>query len=537
MYFNTVRLDATLCIDDDTCTLHEDKSQCNTAGVCECLGGYYTSSDDVTCVPYVMGSLCTYSSHQCEVAVVNSQCIDDVCTCKPTFYEEEPTTCSPRIVGSPCTRSSECEEAIDGGICDVDNSICTCTLGSKVVDDVDMNVCVDREIGDTCNQDNDCQIGGAACTSEVCACHAGYWQNSTITCVKNRIGDKCSSDSNCALIENSRCSSGECVCDTFYESHNFQQECKELPMYKYPCDVNDDCAKFDHAVCEENICHCLPGFVPDVKDNTCEQFVVGVTACTDSSMCQIYVGRTMCFRSLCVCQEGHAPDVNKTACEQRNILVNYETVGCVSDSQCSQINVNTVCVDQSCQTKPGYQQNIDEDLTLKTTVDSSENPNYEGEKIDDLSSQGIVIVRYKSVFCIGNSDCAGVANAMCVEFECACQTGYHVSYDVSPTNGVQCVATTTNSSISCDVDTDCVSVPHATCVDNVCQRPLGVYSVPGGISKLLLILGDNCTRGDDCYASVEGANCISGFCQCDVGHTLSENLTACGLGKCLYLIP
>ncbi|OXB82515.1 UNVERIFIED_CONTAM: hypothetical protein H355_000773 [Colinus virginianus] len=301
--------DGKACTDLDECETGE--SCCSQFCInyvgsyeCTCRAGFHPSADGCGCDDV---DECRLENGNCDHVCINSLGSYE-CACKEGYQlganQRSCNVCLDNTFGNDCSLS--CEDCMNGGRCNSENSGCVCSPGWTGI--ICNETCSQGTYGDGCAGICMCQNGGSCdpitglchcppgvqgpfCedgTSSfillglahhvlqkgvIAACPDGYYgQNCLLPC-------SCSSDALCHHV------TGECTCPPGWTGHDCRHPC---PEGFFGLDCHQVCNCKNAAGCDHVLgtCHCLPGWQdPEEADKLAVRFPSAVHNSADG---QIY---------------------------------------------------------------------------------------------------------------------------------------------------------------------------------------------------------------------------------------------------------
>lgn len=190
-----------------------------------------------------------------------------------------------------------------------------------------------------CTTDDDCMVQSSFCntTSWKCECAGGKTASSNNDQCLDLVytfGSPCSEDSQCILglrgaYGKVRCFAFSCTCADHRSFLN--DTClpeKGSETLGDPCQSDNDCPS-RHSSCQQGVCACKDGMVPDPDDRHCLAGVPEINStCTESIQCEQSFNNSICLRGSCACRLGY--HYNSTSCIQIQKLGD----GCRLTSEC-----------------------------------------------------------------------------------------------------------------------------------------------------------------------------------------------------------
>lgn len=239
-------------------------------------------------------------------------------------------------------------------------------------------------------------------TAGKCQCRWQYWPEASRS-GSSRLDfcgiRKCTTTLFCSglySVQNSTCHDGQCKCQGGFEYRSSTRQCELMPQYSSwkrlgeRCEESNECA--GGAMCSRNgYCSCGIGSMPD-NDFSCDR-----PSCDTDEFCRAHVtSGSVCVRdsnsrTFCGCPDDHQGDYDYQACVPRyrklsqqcqNGLDGYgcgsgavcspvngcqclagfrrkserdcEQIKCLTNTECLQEDINSMCVAGSCRCRDGY---------------------------------------------------------------------------------------------------------------------------------------------------------------------------------------
>ena len=218
-----------------------------------------------------------------------------------------------------------------------------------------------------CDSDSLCliTIQSSICVSGVCECQEGYRSMANgKRCQIRILNDPCTKGADCdSIMNHTTCSQGKCQCSLgYYEK--LSTTCNEFKLGDFGCDPGDCGVAVSHSECVNKVCVCGLGYVQndttcnciEMRDKTCLIVELGVTNCTDDSLCKRYIGNSFCSNDTdpnhCVCQDGYATNNIKTKCEDRGL-----NSSCNEDKDCLLVG-NSTCSKNICSCADDFEAHV-----------------------------------------------------------------------------------------------------------------------------------------------------------------------------------
>ncbi|NP_001360756.1 EGF-like domain-containing protein [Caenorhabditis elegans] len=544
-------IDATKCLASNQCP---SGAQC-VKGECRCKPGLGITRYGF-CVPITFaepGTSCAYGEH-CQK---DSHCEDGLCTCnEPLVLKENKCVVSPREkrfisdvhrkllrftpkklakLGEYCFRNSHCESQRQclKNVCKCASNFVqssfSCVPRMSVISSLALP-------GESCRK-GFC-VGGSTCENFMCKCPDDYFKKGD-SCVRyeSRIGAACGTASGCS--GGATCTSSFCQCQDQYDAD--VDEC-----YPYEPSVRSRNVKAIsgrrkvNRVVSASTINCPIGY--DLVNGMCVnsetlsviQLAAPGGACEDGTI--LCTGNSVCANNVCICPGGET--VQNGTCVSINT---YSSPGdpcdltntiCTGNSQCIdgickcpnnqgaingrcsnmgnancgniQCGTNQICIQDSCQCRPGYYQQP-------------------GSCLQDRCN---CIQEVESDSCL-NRQCG--MNQVCIQDQCQCRSGYLVLQETCISDRCNCVQPSVDA-ISGGCMNQCGN--NQVCIQDQCLCRNGYYAQPETCT------GDRCNCVQHVVPDMGNCQrqcgnnqvCIQDQCQCRNGYYAQTE--TCVADKC-----
>ncbi|XP_065332567.1 cell death abnormality protein 1-like [Cloeon dipterum] len=303
------------CSSDPECSTLN--SECPPSGYCKCKTGFFKSPTEDKCIPEI-GGPCTQNE---DCVIKGSSCDGSVCVCgMGTAASATKQECLNQTIAynRRCSEISQCtlfgtrvECKSNGG-----SSNCVCGASSRHI--VEDNICwIVKGPGQECSDERDCSVPYKTnefsdmyidCVGNKCTCNEGYHPSSDgSNCNLDApdLGDTCTENSDCQ-VGNSICDTKTkmCVCKTGYYADS-EGAC--AVGVGGSCSVSEDCASVANSECTANKCQCPAGWTSNLAISECLPITNGLNEeCAESQQCTPSLGEFgECRDELCQCQKKH----------------------------------------------------------------------------------------------------------------------------------------------------------------------------------------------------------------------------------------
>ncbi|XP_059471109.1 protein draper-like [Neocloeon triangulifer] len=490
-----------------------------TSGKCGCVDGMHYLKG--RCWPSKMlGSTCDFDEECVSVLEANAvQCIENKCQCSPGFYQREYSDCRKKAenVGEPCALNSDC--VFEGSFCNTKTKVCECISGAgqeicnlknKVTKDFlpanytrplttsDMG----KELGSPCTPSGaECGIANSECSAlGYCVCKNGFFKPAGEEKCVPEIGGPCVQNADCAAINGSNCDGTMCVCGVGTAASVTKQEClTQITLINNKCNETSQCTLFGaRAQCRLNgntkTCKCDDFSRVFKEDSICWIAKWPGEQCADARDCSATSGDTYvsCVEGTCSCINGYHPSSDKKDC-----YLDVPNLGgvCKENGDC-EVQFS-VCDSKSkkCACQPGYY------------------------KVGNACRLGV------GGPCSVQDDCATAADAVCTANKCQCPSGWTANLATSA-----CLPIGGGLDALCSENQQCTPSlgEFGECSEEQCRCRKRHHLVDGTCTPSKG-LGDDCTKGSECFLPVssEGVICRNNKCSCDYGLVPAENNDYC----------
>uniref|UniRef100_A0A1I7TWD6 EGF-like domain-containing protein n=2 Tax=Caenorhabditis tropicalis TaxID=1561998 RepID=A0A1I7TWD6_9PELO len=549
------QIEATKCLASNQCP---SGAQC-VKGECKCKPGLAISRYGF-CVPITFaepGTSCSYGE-RCQK---DSHCEDGLCTCnEPLILKENKCIRSPREkrfvsdphrkllrftpkkkakLGEYCFRDDHCESQKQclKNVCKCGRNFVqssfSCVPRMSVVSSLAMP-------GESCRK-GFC-VGGSTCTNFICKCPDDYFKQGD-SCIRyeSRIGAPCGTATGCS--GGATCSSSFCQCQDQYDADVDECYPYEPPVRSKNIKAIGGRRKVNRVVSASTI-NCPIGY--DLVNGMCVnsetlsviQLAAPGGACEDGTI--LCTGNSVCANNVCICPGGET--VQNGTCVAINTysapgeLCDLTNTVCTGNSQCMdgickcpnnqgaingrcsnmgnsncgniQCGTNQICIQDTCQCRPGYYQQPGSCLADRCNcIQEVDMSNFDG--------------------C--NTRQCGM-NQICIQDRCQCRTGYLVLQETCVSDKCNCVQPSVDSISVGGCLNQCGT--NQVCVQDQCQCRNGYYAQPE------TCMGDRCNCVLQQVPETNGCQrqcgnnqiCIQDQCQCQNGYTVQPE--SCIADRC-----
>ena len=464
-----------VCENDEECHISVENSMCNEEKVCVCKYGYLkvvktnnisktVTKDENFIETFCKGrtledNLTCSFAEECSSTIINSDCINKTCQCRPNYVIYNSTFCRSPIMTDTCKKNETCSLFGPNSYC---SSQQQCQCDSGYVADENLSYCMKRKIGSfNCNDDFECfeAVNKSVCIKGRCLCEDGYGPEENETrCAEVHIGTICESDEICTqAITQSFCDtySSSCQCQSGFKIGDSTFECVKFKIGESGCYKNKMCEDaVDHSFCElETLkCQCVSGYAVNNESIECVRRKIGDKNCGTKQDCSDSISNGFCSQiGECICEVGYFQN-SSYSCIKRSL---HDDSTCNTDIDCFSVINSSICIKNQCKCVTGY---------IET---------------DDFQHCRARILKDK---CLINVDCVSVIeNSICAKNLCSCSSGYAaVEEKLCQKRKI--------GDANCLVDKDCSdAVEHSECIPNkdsdktqakkikVCQCVKGYY--------------------------------------------------------------
>ena len=531
-----------------------------TSGVCTCAGDslVYDKSTN-QCTQRKLSEKCN-SDINCQL-LDGASCVDGKCKCPPGKSCEE--KCK---LNKTCDSSFDCDSVIDGWICS-DEGVQVCNLSYVQVGDYSCRprtkddscdglifdtrtlLCVDRKIGDACNDDSECGLINNATCSGTCTCISPYifpildnttcsrcqleayiYDDSLNTCIQRVLGDPCKADSQCELaFNNSVCEENQCACPDGYARDTQINTCIFCALGQY-CSAYANCTvNIPYSFCNGSNLTCLPLAVQDDGSLFCRLRTVN-DSCSTEYECSGLVNGT-CSSGTCQCKEDALIYNNETIqCNAKKLRD-----PCRTESDCRFVN-NATCTTGKCTCVKPYS-NMDDVVCQPCALGSSCSKEVDCS-IDipysicdtnvlrctaraDQEGEKCRLKRFLDS-CSSTSQCSHLDKGDCFGSKCECIPGHILDQSSS------CIESKLYDSCPLGVR-NCPLNSASVCRQGICACP-PEYKNSSDVTCVIREFGDDCDEGSDSTSTCggyTGGSCEEGKCSCSKNYKLSPSKSSC----------